>query len=423
MVSPSSTTRPGDNASRPISLRTVALGTVLVLLMALGFWLLVVLRPVLMTLFFGLLVATSLRAVVDWMHRFNIPRSLAAGGTILLLIGLALLFLALTLPSAFEQARSLSEELPLFYGRLRTALIESPYLVVRQFGASMAPALPTGGSSFVPGFAGIAFAWLPSIGYGLFVGISALLLTYYWLLYRERSVRGVILLLPMAYRDDAEALWLQIEAKLGAFLRSQLLLMLIVGLISLVGFWLIGLPYALLLAFATGVLELIPFIGPIVSTALAVAVGLSVSPSLGLAALVVGLVIQQFEGNVLAPRIVDRVLGVSPVVTLLALVGFTALFGLAGTLLAIPLAAVLQVLFEHWLARASSALHGDPIEGGRSLVARLRYELQDLAQDVRSQLRRKDNEVNRRSDQAEEELEQILLSLDTLLKQHEQRNL
>jgi predicted PurR-regulated permease PerM len=400
------------------SLRSVAIGTLLVLLVGLGFWLLVELRNVLLTLFFGILLATALRPAVDWLRRTRLPRPLIAGALVLLLVSLALAFLIFTVPTAVQQALTLTQELPTFYGNLRNSLIESPYRIVRQFGYGLAVTMPTSEQSMATTLYQQGQIWLPSIGAGLFNMINALLITYYWLLYRERSVRGTLLLLPMAYRETSESLWLQIEATMGAFLRSQLVLMVTVGLASLVGFWIIGLPYALLMALAAGLLELVPFVGPIISTALAVAVGLSVSPELALGALVVGLIVQQIENNILAPRIVDKVLGISPVVTLLALVGFTALFGFIGTLLAIPLAAVMQVLFGHWLARNKREV-AEPSVESRGMLSRLSYEVQDLAQDIRSHLRSKSGEVNRRSDQAEEQLEQILRDLDDLLQQEE----
>ena len=403
---------------KPPRLRTVALGTMLVMLVGFCFWLFVALNSVLLTLFLGILLATALRPTVDWLRSYHMPRALSAGAIVLLLVGLVLSFLFFTVPTAFQQARTLTLSLPTFYDTLRTALIDSPYSIMRRFGYGLVGTMPVSNEGFMPALLQQGLTWLPSIGSSIFITINALLITYYWLLYRERSVRSTLLLLPMAYRETSESLWIQIEATMGAFLRSQLVLMLTVGIASLIGFWIIGLPYALLMALVAGLLEVVPFVGPILSTAVATAVGLSVSPQLGLGALIVGLIVQQVENNFLAPRIVDKVLGISPVVTLLALVGFTALFGFIGTLLAIPLAAVTQVLFTHWLARSNREM-AEPTVESRGIVSRLSYEAHDLAQDIRSHLRSKGSEVNRRSDQDEEELEQILSSLDELIQKQE----
>jgi hypothetical protein len=177
-------------------------------------------------------------------------------------------------------------------------------------------------------------------------------------------------------------------------------------------------PFPLLLGFVAGLLELIPFLGPILIALVAVTLGFSISPALGLSALAVGLVIQQLESNLLAPRIMDRAVGVSPVVTLLALVGFAALLGPIGGLLAIPLAATLQVFFDAWLA--NRALPSQNVITGRTSRDRIRYQLQELTQDLSRHVRAKDGRPHTSADQAEEELEQVILELDAILADDDQ---
>jgi hypothetical protein len=109
----------------------------------------------------------------------------------------------------------------------------------------------------------------------------------------------------------------------------------------------------------------------------------------------------------------DRAVGVRPVVTLLALAIFELLFGLLGALLAVPLAAVFQVLLDRFVLSAPAPEQMDI--GGRDRVALLRYQIQDLARDLRQQVRSKTEEADAEVDAAEEELEALLLDLDALL--------
>ncbi|MBC8076466.1 MAG: AI-2E family transporter [Chloroflexales bacterium] len=402
-----------------LRLRSVALGTLVVMLVVLGVALLVAIRDVLIAIFLGILLATALRPIMNGLRKLRLPRAVAALITVgLLVLAVAALIVAAVPPMA-EQARTLTAEIPGFYERFRASLLASPYRIFRQFGASAPGGAPIDPNSYIASLLGNVFSMLPTIGYGLFITITTLLLTYYWLFQRDRSLRGVLLLLPSTRREALEQVWLQIEDKIGAFIRGQSILALVMAVLSLVGYWLIGMPYTLLLAVAAGVLELIPFLGPVITTVLAAAIGFSVSPQLGLLAIVVGLVVQQIENIFLVPRIMDQAVGVKPVVTLLALVGFAALFGLGGALLAIPLAAVGQVVFDDWLARSAA----DPTDGevqGRTLISRLRYQVKDLAQDVRLRLRNKDTPAEDHADDNEEAIERVMAELDGLLKEAEE---
>jgi hypothetical protein len=122
---------------------------------------------------------------------------------------------------------------------------------------------------------------------------------------------------------------------------------------------------------------------------------------------------QLLEGSVIVPRVMDRAVGVRPVVTLLALAILGDLFGLLGALLAVPIAAVVQVLLDRFVL--SATMSQQPDIGGRDKLALLRYQTQDLASDLRQQVRSKTEEVNEDVDAAEEELEALLLDLDGLL--------
>jgi predicted PurR-regulated permease PerM len=191
----------------------------------------------------------------------------------------------------------------------------------------------------------------------------------------------------------------------------------VTGGLSLIGYWLIGLPYALVLALIAALLEVVPFLGAILSTGLAVGVGLSVSFELGLLALATGVIIQQLESNVLAPRIMAHAVGVSPVVTLLAFVGFVALLGPVGGFVAVPLAATLQLLLAAWADRES--LSEAPGER-RDQAAHLRYQIADLTQDLTRRLRERPDADAAPMDDPEEQIEAVLAELQALLDRSEE---
>ncbi len=403
-----------------LNLRDVALTTIVVMLVVLGVITLLAVRNILAGVFLGVLLATGLRPLMAWMQRMRLPRHVAASIALALLLATIAGVAALIVPIAFTQILALTTALPALLDDLQSQLLASRLALVRQLGAQLRMISinandPAGGSSIA--LVDTLIAWVPGFGRALFFTVSLLLFAYYWLLYRDRSVTGLLLLLAPERREVIEGVWQQIESRIGAFVRGQIALGLVTGGCSLIGYWAIGLPYALVLALIAGLLEFIPFLGAILATGLAVTVGLSVSPQLALLALGVGLLIQQLENNILAPRIMERAVGISPVVTLLAFVGFAALFGPIGGFVAIPLAVALQLIFRTWAERQS--LPSVPGEQ-RDEVARLRYEMADLSQDLTRRLRERPDADDEPLDDPEEQIEAVLVDLQALLDRREE---
>jgi predicted PurR-regulated permease PerM len=140
----------------------------------------------------------------------------------------------------------------------------------------------------------------------------------------------------------------KLEDQIGMWVRGQLLLMLIVGVLSYIGYSIIGLPYVLALAVIAGMLELVPSIGPTVAAVPAVLVGLSISPTHGIAALIVAVVVQQLENNLIVPKIMQQVTGLSPVTTIIVLMTGFSLGGPLLAVLSLPMVLSARVLISHF---------------------------------------------------------------------------
>jgi predicted PurR-regulated permease PerM len=161
-------------------------------------------------------------------------------------------------------------------------------------------------------------------------------------------------------------------------------------------------------------MEAVPMVGPTLGAIPALVVAFSISPATAAWVVVATIIIQQAENHLLVPRVMKRTLGVRPLVTLLALIAFSTLFGIIGALVALPLAAVVQLLLERSLL--SSELNHDSASG-RDRVTRLRYETQELVKDVRNVVRTRDDVATAARDQIEDSIEAIALDLDSLLAQ------
>jgi len=160
----------------------------------------------------------------------------------------------------------------------------------------------------------------------------------------------MLMLFPAGVRPRMNAASREITTKVSAWLGGQLLLGGVIGASSAIGLWLIGIPFFYVLALISAIGEMIPVVGPILAAIPAVAVAASVSFQKVLLVILFFIVQQQFENHVLVPKVMERQVGVSAVTVIVALLIGGNLLGIAGAILAVPTAAILQVLLSVWLS-------------------------------------------------------------------------
>jgi predicted PurR-regulated permease PerM len=205
-------------------------------------------------------------------------------------------------------------------------------------------------------------AWTLTQSTAVGMGQALLLftMTFYWLTSRESTLALLLLLSPMQYRTRVHTIWNDVEFRLGAYVRGQVVLMTIVGVASWVGLVALGVPFAPALALIAGITEAIPLVGPLIGAVPAVLVAFTVSPWVGVAVVVLYAVIQFLENHVLVPRIMSSNVGVNPLVVIIAIVAGATLNGIVGAVLAIPIAGALQVILQHvWLTPVLATLPQD----------------------------------------------------------------
>jgi predicted PurR-regulated permease PerM len=157
---------------------------------------------------------------------------------------------------------------------------------------------------------------------------------------------GAIKLIPKGQRALVSEAMDESEAALRLWLKGQLIAMIAVGTVTGTAMWLLGLPSALVLGLIAGILEFVPFIGPIIAAVPAILLGLAISPDLALWVLLVYFVVQQLEGYVLTPLVQQYAVDLPSAVLLFSLVGMGMIFGALGVLLAAPLTVVAYVLVK-----------------------------------------------------------------------------
>jgi len=340
-----------------------------------------------------------------------------------LLLSLLIGFLLLLFPLLVEQSTTLAATVPGYYQTLREGLVNYPNPLIGRLSESLPSALPslnlvqqTGPQ--VMASAGQALGYVIAAAKVIFTTIVILVLAFYWTLDGPRTIQSFLLLVPQDQRESLSELISAMETKVGFYIAGQGLLCLVVGLMALLAYWLIGLPNALVLALIAGVLEAVPMIGPLLGAIPAALVALSIAPDKLVCVIFATVVIQQLENSLLVPRVMRKAVGVNPFVTLLALFAFSSLFGMAGALMAIPLAAIIQLVLNRFVFHPA-ALEPE-VSAGRDYASRLRYEAQALAQDLRKQARLKKGGSDLRIkqiDQVMDEIETITTDLDALLTQ------
>jgi predicted PurR-regulated permease PerM len=159
--------------------------------------------------------------------------------------------------------------------------------------------------------------------------------------------RSILAFFPIRHHKNVLRLFRDIDTALGNYIRGQLLVCLVVGVLAYIGYRWIGLPYPLLLASSVAVFNVVPYLGPFLGAIPALLVALTISRKMVVSALIINLVIQMLEGNVISPQIVGRTLHLHPLLIIFALLVGGEVGGIWGMILAVPFFAVCKVVVEH----------------------------------------------------------------------------
>jgi predicted PurR-regulated permease PerM len=249
---------------------------------------------------------------------------------------------------------------------------------------------------------------------GLFTVTAIFLIGFYWTLEGENAIRALLRLLPNDKHESAREIFREIESRVGGYVRGQGIMVLTIAVADFVIFMLIGLPAALAVAVLAGLFEVIPVLGPTLGAIPAVLVAISYDSSKVPWVIAAGAIVQFLENNLLAPRVMHKTVGVNPIVTLLAIVAFGALFGFAGLLLAIPIAAIIQIIVDRSLLRPQPS--GLEVPAGRDRLSKLRFDVQEFVGDARKLSQNKPTgSAESEVDPVEDILEGLAIELDQVL--------
>ncbi len=403
-------------ASTPsVSVGRIAIWTATVLIVAGVLLALYSLRDLLLMFFVAIVVSAAMRPLVLGIQRYGLPRPVAAIIVYLSILAVIIGVVVFTVPPLAGQVVALVEQAPARYAELLDVLRGSPSRTVQALAANL-PNLDNlaeiqGRLGSVMNEGSVLSALNAARGIAE-AFVTIFLVAFYWTLDQSRMERLWLSLAPPSERPRLLTIWREMEHKMGSYLRGTGILAVIMAVITSIGYVLLGVPYALVLAIIAGLGEFVPVIGFLVGSLPAILIALTVSPQLALFVLALNIVAQQFENYVLAPRIMSDAVGVSPVVIIFALLAFSALFGLVGAFLAIPLAAIIQVLLDRLILRTDPVAEESVPEAGPLVAART--QLHALRARLRQRLRNRDEALDIESglDALDQRIEDVVLTVD-----------
>ena len=348
---PPESTPPAAGATDPRALvRYTLMMTALAIIF---FWTAFQVRHVLLLIYISCLLAVGFSPVVRLIERQKVlpigtrrfPRWLAILVLYLMIVGAITGVGFAIIPPLVDQAQELWRARPwtVIFERGQDFLISRGLLDHRLSFTEAVQRAPVRGSTDA---VGTVFGTIAGVVGGVFGFLTILILTFYLLIEADQLRAGLIRLFPATRRARAAKASRDITVKVSAWLGGQMLLGTIIGVTTAIGLWLLGIPFFYVLALIAGIGELIPVVGPILSAIPALAVAATISWNKALFVLIFFVVQQQFENHILVPKVMERQVGVSPVTVILALLIGGNLLGILGVLLAVPTAAIIQVLFN-----------------------------------------------------------------------------
>lgn len=304
---------------------------------------------ILLGLFLAIIISSGLEAVVDLLERRGIPRTL---GVILIFISgliLVIILVYAVLPLVIVELNTI------FTGLDKSgtnSLLKS--LVNVKSSQSISALLSKLSGQFFSGGASPLDFFSKTLGsFGL--AVAVLVSSFYLTLSRDGVERFIKVVFPADHEKQALKIYERSRRKIGVWFQTQILLSLVMGILVWGSLFFLGVKHAFLVGILAGIFELMPFVGPILSGAIAVLMALSTSASLAFYTLIIFLVIHQLESHVFVPLLTRRTVGLHPVIVIIALLIGAEVGGFLGILISVPAAAVFQEVIDEWSTRKKTA--------------------------------------------------------------------
>jgi predicted PurR-regulated permease PerM len=308
------------------------------ILILLGLWFLYAIRDVIALLFISVIIVSAIDPAVDWLQKKKIPRAISVLGIYIIMFAVFSLAVSFLIPPIVNQSEEFIKSYSQYSQRFDTFFAPiKDFFQLNQVNLNFESAF----SEINKSFSSISLnIFSTTIGvFSGFISILVVLALAFYMAAKEDAVNQFIVsIAPKKHKAYAADLTGRIKDKIGRWMLGQIVLMFIIFVLDSIGLYLVGVPFPLVLGLFAGIMEIVPYMGPIVSAIPGVLLGFMISPTIGFLALLVYLVVQQFENYVIVPQIMKKAVGLNPIAVILALMAGIKLAGVLGAILAIPVA-------------------------------------------------------------------------------------
>jgi predicted PurR-regulated permease PerM len=332
-----------------INISTSTIVKVLMVLVVIS--LIYLLKDVIILLIIAVVLASALNPWVGALQRRKVPRILSTIFIYLIFLGVFVLIIVLLIPPITKEIGDIAGNFPSYYNR-----VVNDFQRFREFSAqqtllnNLESTLKSLQSNIGQTAAG-AFSALVGVFGGLFSFVVILVITFYILLEENAMKQFIRSVTPLKYQPYVFQLVNRSQERLQMWLKGQLILCLIIGVFSYVGLLILGVKYSLVLGLWAGLTEFIPYIGPLLGGIPAVFIAITTGSILkGLLVVIWYFVIQQMENHLLVPKVMQKTVGLNPLIVIIVMLIGGKLAGIVGVILAIPITLIIKVFAEDFFA-------------------------------------------------------------------------
>ncbi len=331
---------------------TITTGTIIrVIVLLASAALLWYLRDLVLIVLTSIVIASSIEPAARVLRKHRVPRVLAVLAVYLSFFATFFAVIFFLLPPVLNETSSLINTVPMYIDTIHTPAgnIDQNTLNHTKTLLSDFSLKDTTNdiANFMKGLSGNFLMAISVIFGGAFSLILIVVFSFYFAINEKGIEEFLRVVTPLQYENYVLDLWRRTKVKIGLWMQGQFLLAILIGVLTYLGLAILGIQYALVLAVIAATMELIPVFGPILASIPAIALaftGGGITMALIVAAFYI--IIQQFENHLIYPLVVTKVVGVPPILVIIALLIGAKVAGILGILLSVPLAAAAQELFN-----------------------------------------------------------------------------
>jgi predicted PurR-regulated permease PerM len=301
---------------------------------------------ILIILFVSLIFASAFDPTVDWLAKRKIPRTVGILLIYLVLFTLVSLIIYLIIPPITQEVTELSQNFPYYFEKIISVFSK---LREYSFEHGILDNIKNGLSSLtanLPNAAGGVFSTLTGIFGGIVSFVLILVLTFYMVVEENAMKKLIWSIAPPKHQAYLMLLISRMQKKIGLWLRGQLILCLIIFILDYLGLLILNVKYALVLALIAGLTEFVPYFGPIIGAIPAVFLAFFQSPALALFVAALYYIVQLVENHILVPKIMQKAVGLNPIISIVALLVGFKVAGVIGAILSIPVVTAISVFIK-----------------------------------------------------------------------------